>query len=80
VTVRETVSRRRRIGIYDPRLRGLAYQVLTLLALVGFVLWVIDNTIRNLRRSNIQSGFDFWDERSGFDISQTLIPNSTEST
>jgi general L-amino acid transport system permease protein len=80
VTVRETVSRRRRIGIYDPRLRGLAYQVLTLLALVGFVLWVVDNTIRNLRRSNIQSGFDFWDERSGFDISQTLIPYSTEST
>jgi general L-amino acid transport system permease protein len=80
VAVRETVSRRRRIGIYDPRIRGFAYQALTLLALVGFVLWIIDNTIRNLRRANIQSGFDFWDERSGFDISQTLIPYSTEST
>jgi general L-amino acid transport system permease protein len=80
VTVRETVSRRRRIGIYDPWLRGVAYQLLTLLALVGFVLWVVDNTIRNLRRANIQSGFDFWDDRSGFDISQALIPYSTEST
>jgi general L-amino acid transport system permease protein len=80
VTVRDPVSRRRGIGIYDPRLRGFVYQAVTLLALVGFVLWVVDNTISNLRRSNIQSGFDFWGERSGFDISQTLIPYSTEST
>ncbi len=80
MTVRDPVSRRRGIGIYDPRLRGFVYQAVTLLALVGFVLWVVDNTISNLRRSNIQSGFDFWGERSGFDISQTLIPYSTEST
>lgn len=80
MTVRDPASRRRGIGIYDPRLRGFVYQALTLLALVGFVLWVVDNTISNLRRSNIQSGFDFWGERSGFDISQTLIPYSTEST
>lgn len=80
VTVKKTAPRRRGIGIYDPKLRGLAYQALMLLALAAFIVWILDNTISNLRRSNIQSGFDFWNERAGFDISQTLIPYSTDST
>ena len=59
---------------YDPRVRSIVFQVATALAVVAFIVWVADNTIQNLLRSNIASGFGFLDARSGFDISQTIIP------
>src|SRR3712207_4780325 len=65
---------------YDPRIRSLFFQAVTAVAIVAGILWIVDNTVENLRRSNIASGFDFLGARSGFDISQTLIPYSTEST
>jgi general L-amino acid transport system permease protein len=66
--------------INDPRLRAIVFQALVIVALVAFVVWIADNTITNLRRANIASGFDFLWHRAGFDIAQTLIPYSTEST
>ena len=33
---------------------------------------IISNTITNLRKQNIASGFGFWNQIAGFDISQTL--------
>ena len=64
----------------DPKVRSLAYQVL-LCAVVAFLVWgAISNAVDNLRRANIASGFGFWDNTAGFDISQTLIDYSTTST
>jgi general L-amino acid transport system permease protein len=63
----------------DPKIRGLIYQVLVFLALVAFVWWIVNNTIENLRRANISSGFGFLNARSGFEIAQTLIPYSSNS-
>ncbi|HWK64983.1 MAG TPA: amino acid ABC transporter permease [Rhizobiaceae bacterium] len=64
----------------DPRFRGLIYQVLVFVALVIFLYWIVGNTVENLRRANIASGFGFLRGRAGFDISQTLIQYSSDST
>ena len=64
----------------DPKIRGIIYQVLVFAALVLFVWWIVDNTIANLRRSGIASGFGFLQGRAGFDISSSLIEFSPDST
>jgi general L-amino acid transport system permease protein len=57
----------------DPRVRSIVYQVLTLLGVVLFFAYIVNNTIDNLARQGIASGFDFLDRPAGFGIPQTLI-------
>ena len=64
--------------IYDPRFRGIVFQALLAIGLVLFIAWIASNTIDNLQRAHIASGFGFLWARAGFDISQTLIPYSPE--
>lgn len=64
----------------DPRIRGIISQVVVFLGLALFVWWIVGNTIDNLNRQNISSGFGFLNARSGFDIAQTLVPYSSNST
>ena len=64
----------------DPTIRGIIYQVVVFVALVVFVWWIVDNTIQNLQRANIASGFGFLRGRAGFDISQSLIAYTSDST
>src|SRR5260221_3886774 len=66
--------------VYDPRIRGFVLQALVLIALVGFVWWGVTNAIDNLTRAHVASGFEFLNARAGFDISQTLIQYSPESS
>lgn len=65
---------------YNPKVRGLVSQAVLLIALVFFVWWITGNTIENLKRANIASGFGFLDGRAGFDIAQTPIQYSSDST
>ncbi len=59
--------------LYDPRIRSIAYQVL-LCAIIGFLVYAaIDNAATNLAKARSRSGFGFWNDVAGFDISQTLI-------
>ena len=44
------------------------------------IWWIVDNTVENLRRSNISTGFDFLRGRAGFDIGFRLIDYSSDST
>jgi general L-amino acid transport system permease protein len=60
----------------DPRVRAIAYQVLTLLGVILFFGYIVNNTIHNLDRQGIASGFDFLDKPAGFGIPQTLIDYS----
>jgi general L-amino acid transport system permease protein len=64
----------------DPKVRGIVLQILLAVVVVAFFVWIANNTYENLRRSNIASGFGFLWHRAGFDISQTLIPYSIESS
>lgn len=63
----------------DPKIRGLIYQTVIFVLVVAFVYWIVGNTIENLRRANIASGFGFLDNRAGFDISQSMIEYSSDS-
>jgi general L-amino acid transport system permease protein len=65
----------------DPSFRGLLIQaaLCAVLALVAYLLAL--EVGDNLRRNHMASGFGFWNEPAGFDISQTLIEyNSSTST
>ena len=62
------------------RFRSLAVQTLALAAVVLGIAWIASNTIENLRRANIASGFDFLWRRSGFDISERLIAFTSDDT
>ncbi len=66
--------------IYDPQARSIFYQVVTVILLVLFVWMIASNTIHNLQRANISSGFGFLNGRAGFDIGQSLIAYSNDST
>ena len=64
--------------LYDPKIRGLFYQIVTVLALVGIIYVIVSNTADNLRRANISSGFGFLNGRAGFDLGQSLIEYSSD--
>jgi general L-amino acid transport system permease protein len=77
-----TGTRPPRVPLYnDPRVRSVIYQ-LALAAIIAFLVYsATNNAIEHLRRANIASGFGFWNQTAGFDISQSLIPySSTLST
>jgi general L-amino acid transport system permease protein len=57
----------------DPRVRAIVYQVLTLVGVMAFAAYIIHNTIDNLDRQGIASGFGFLNKPAGFGIPQTLI-------
>ncbi|MGF0537971.1 amino acid ABC transporter permease [Agrobacterium sp. ES01] len=66
--------------IYDPKVRSIFFQVVTV-ALLTFLVWnIVNNTMENLARSNTASGYDFLKSRAGFDIGQSLISYSSDST
>jgi general L-amino acid transport system permease protein len=65
---------------YDPRWRSIAFQFLLCAVIVWLAYGAITNAAENLAKARIASGFDFWNSTAGFDISQTLIPYTTQST
>ena len=74
-------SRAAQVVFYnDPKFRSIAYQ-LALCAVVGFLVYgAASNAIDNLTRAHIASGFGFWNNTAGFDISQTLIEYSSRGS
>ena len=58
-TIRATASPARASFLNDPRIRGIFFQIVVFVALVAFVWWIVHNTIANLQRANIASGFGF---------------------
>ncbi|MER9235105.1 amino acid ABC transporter permease [Mesorhizobium sp. M0622] len=66
--------------INDPRVRGIFFQAVVLVLLVAGVWWVTHNVIVNLTRLHIASGFGFLKGRAGFDISESAIAYSSDST
>lgn len=61
---------------YDPRVRGIFFQVV-LVCIIAFLGYTaVTNAVQNLRSAGVASGFGFLNKSSGFDINQTLIPYS----
>jgi general L-amino acid transport system permease protein len=66
--------------IYNPKVRGVVYQIV-LCAAIALLAWsAMRNAAENLARAKIASGFGFWNSTAGFDISQTLIEYSATSS
>jgi len=64
----------------DPFIRGLVIQVIFVAAVVGAIWFLAHNTIVNLRRQNIATGFDFMHREAAFGIGETLIEYSPADT
>lgn len=65
---------------YDPRVRGIALQVLLLIAVGLLAITIAFNTAANLKAQNVASGFDFLSRTAGFDVSQSLVPYTSKSS
>lgn len=59
--------------LYEPKSRGIIFQVLLALAIFWLGYQIVNNTIVNLQKQNTASGFEFLGRTAGFDISQSLI-------
>src|SRR6266404_1350795 len=64
----------------DARLRGIALQIVFVAAIVAVIGFLAYNTIVNLRRSSIASGFGFLHREAAFGIGESLIAYSPADT
>src|SRR5215470_8412838 len=64
----------------NPAFRGIIFQVLFVAAVLALGAFLIHNTLVNLRRQNIASGFGFLDREAAFGIGETLIAYSPADT
>lgn len=67
-------------ALYNPKVRGVFYQAVTIIILAAFCWFIVTNTMDNLRALNRSFGFDFLQGRAGFNLGQALIPYSSDST
>lgn len=64
----------------DPVIRGWVFQIVVV-GLVGLLAWyLVSNTMENLERQKIASGFDYLGREAGFEIGDTMIEYSPAST
>ncbi len=66
--------------IYDTRYRSMTIQVIVLILVALFFSWLVNNTIQNLAAKDRTFDFGFLWNRAGYDINQTLIPYTNDST
>jgi general L-amino acid transport system permease protein len=64
----------------DPRILGVLFQLFLCAAVAAVIVLAVWNAVDNLARAHIASGFGFWNATAGFDISQTLIEYSAQSS
>ena len=64
----------------DPVVRGWVFQIV-IVGLVGLLAWfLVTNTLENLARQKIASGYDYLSREAGFEIGDSMIPYSPAST
>ncbi|NRA98442.1 MAG: ABC transporter permease subunit [Rhodobacteraceae bacterium] len=64
----------------DTRYRGYTFQFIALLLLVFAIAWLGQNLIQNLQAAGLDISWTFLGEPAGYDINQTLIPYTSQST
>jgi general L-amino acid transport system permease protein len=60
----------------DPDKRSLIYQVVVVLMVAALGYYLMSNTLTNLDRQSIATGFGFMEKESSFEIGESLIPYS----
>ncbi len=73
-------TRRQAAFLSDPKVRAIVYQVaaLGLVGLLGYYLFT--NTVANLHKQSIATGFGFLTKEASFEIGETLIDYSAADT
>jgi general L-amino acid transport system permease protein len=61
----------------NPKSRSVIFQLTLGAFVIALIYGAVTNAIDHLQRAHIASGFGFWHNAAGFDISQTLIPYSS---
>ncbi len=64
----------------NQKIRGILFQLLTVIGLVAFLWYIGTNTVANIEQRGIQTGFGFLNGTAGFGIDQSPIAYSEEST
>jgi general L-amino acid transport system permease protein len=64
----------------DERSRGIIIQVILVLAVVAFIAFITRNTMVNLGKSGLTTGFGFLADPAFFDINQPLIAYNSQSS
>ena len=64
----------------DPKIRSALVQVIMVLVVGFFVYEIVHNTITNLTKRNISTGFGFLNKSAGFDLIQSLVVFTSESS
>jgi len=64
----------------DPKKRAILFQFLTFCMVGLLAYYLISNTLINLKRQNIATGFSFLHKESSFEIGESLIPYSAASS
>ena len=64
----------------DPQKRAIAFQIMVVVLVLAFFLYLFNNTLDNLEQRGISTGFGFLWLESGFEILLTLIPYDAAST
>jgi general L-amino acid transport system permease protein len=79
----ETLGSRSRAKVSpwnDPVIRGWVFQIIVV-GLVALLAWfLVSNTVENLQRQKIASGFHYLEREAGFEIGDTMIAYSPAST
>ena len=64
----------------DPIIRGWVFQILVVGLVAALAWYLVSNTIDNLNRQKIASGFDYLGREAGFEIGDSMIAYSPAST
>jgi general L-amino acid transport system permease protein len=64
----------------NQKVRGILFQLLTVIGLVAFLWYIGVNTIHNIEQRGIRTGFAFLDTTAGFAINESPIPYTETST
>lgn len=64
----------------DPKKRAVIFQLLSV-GVVGLIVWFLaSNTVANLQKQSIATGFGFLKKEAAFEIGESLIPYSAANT
>jgi general L-amino acid transport system permease protein len=76
----DTGKRSTYVNLHDPKIRAIAYQIaaIGMVALLGYYLFT--NTVANLHKQSIATGFGFLGKEASFEIGETLIEYSAADT
>jgi general L-amino acid transport system permease protein len=66
--------------IYDTRYRSMTIQIITLIAVLLGIGWLLNNAAQNLAALGKPLGFSFLWDPAGYDINQRLIEYSSQSS